>query len=288
MRNLFRAVFAAAALAMAAPAMAQDAEHESQVRGYLQYDMSIHSSLGYRRDAGIRDLVAPLRLDAPYLWAVNLRAGESYRVYGVCDDNCGDLDMEIYAHDGVLVDRDVAANDRPYVQITPARSGLHHVRIWLYSCDAEPCLVAARVVFGGTQVERAVDAADDAVDADEVYTATVVAELDAMTLEQEAAGFTRFGDDIVTAIPLAGEHRMTVNLERRVRYTFVGACDQDCSDVNMEVLDARGRRVAIDRAANDRPRVSISPGSDGVFVVRTWLAQCSIVPCFIGVRGFRR
>ena len=144
-----------AAAFSARPASAQN-EHERQVRGYLETGMGLHASLGYRRDRSNVDILVPLELESPYLWSVYLREGVSYRVYGACDDDCRDLDMEIYGADGHLADRDVATDDVPYVQITPAQSGRHYVRIWLYQCSAEPCYVAARVVEGGTPAPRAV------------------------------------------------------------------------------------------------------------------------------------
>lgn len=149
----------AAAAFFAEPAAAQN-EHERQVRGYLETGMGVHAALGYQRDGGNPDIVAPLRLERPYLWSVYLREGVNYRVYGACDNDCRDLDMEIYGADGHLADRDIATDDIPYVQITPAQSGRHFVRIWLYDCAAEPCYIAARVVQGGRPQPRGAHAAE--------------------------------------------------------------------------------------------------------------------------------
>lgn len=147
---LAAAVFAA----FAGPAAAQ-AEYERQVRAYLENGMGVHAALGYRRDQSNTDIVVPLQLEGPYLWSVYLREGVNYRVYAACDNDCSDLDMEIYGANGRLADRDVATNDTPYVQITPAQSGRAYVRIWLYQCSNEPCFAAARVVEGGAPAPRA-------------------------------------------------------------------------------------------------------------------------------------
>ncbi len=141
------------AASFAKPAAAQN-DHERQVRGYLESGMGVHASLGYRRDQSNADILVPLELDGPYLWSVYLREGVNYRVYAACDNDCSDLDMEIYGADGRLVDRDVATDDVPYVQITPTQSGRAYVRIWLYQCAAEPCYIAARVVEGGAPAAR--------------------------------------------------------------------------------------------------------------------------------------
>lgn len=149
---LLVAVLLTAAL-FAKPAQAQN-EYERQVRSYLEAGMGVHAALGYRANPSNIDIVESLRLDSPYLWSVYLREGVNYRIYAACDNDCRDLDMEIYGADGHLVDRDLGVDDVPYVQVTPSRSGRHYVRIWLYQCQTEPCYVAARVLEGGALAPR--------------------------------------------------------------------------------------------------------------------------------------
>lgn len=144
----------------AKPASAQ-ADYERQVRSYLEAGMGVHAALGYRRDQSNGDIVVPLQLERPYLWSVYLRQGMNYRIYGACDNDCRDLDMEVYGADGHLADRDVGADDVPYVQITPAQSGRAYVRLWLYQCSNEPCYVAARVLEGGSPAPRAAQPAEN-------------------------------------------------------------------------------------------------------------------------------
>lgn len=153
MRRWIAAGAALAALGLIANASAQE-DYRRQVMSYLEHGLLPHAAAGYSTQRAIPDLVEPLLLDQPFLWEVQLNAGVNYRIYGACDIDCSDLDMEIYGADGRLADRDIALDDVPYVQITPQRSGRHYVRIWLYDCSAEPCYVAARVVSGGTPQPR--------------------------------------------------------------------------------------------------------------------------------------
>ena len=157
MRRFLLAI-AMAVLALSAEAAAQQ-DYRRQLLGYLEHGLARHAELGYAAERTVPDLITPLQLDRPYLWSIYLLEGVNYRIYGACDDDCGDLDMEIYSVDGNFLERDVARDDTPYVQITPAATGRHYVRIWLYACSAEPCYVAARVVSGGQPVERAADTA---------------------------------------------------------------------------------------------------------------------------------
>ncbi|MEZ6022599.1 MAG: hypothetical protein R3C16_04100 [Hyphomonadaceae bacterium] len=289
------AIFAAA-LALcgfAAPAAAQPNAYETQVRSYLEHGLPVHEALGYRRERSIGDVVEPLTLDRPFLWAIPLRAGVTYRIYGACDDDCSDLDMEIYGADGRLADRDVGLDDIPYVQITPIESGPHYVRIWLYACDVEPCYAGARVVSGGTpaprQSEAPAEPEDGLIETDAGYTDYVRSRLDDHPAAVALRGFSAFGEDAIAPVMLQSQgYTLPVMLERRRDYVFLGACDQDCADVNMELVDDRGRRVASDETVDNVPALAINPGSAGEFTLRIWLAQCSVEPCYVGVRGYQR
>ncbi len=140
------------ALALAAtPASAQPqrggggGDYTAQVRGYLSDQASKHVSEGFRPDSSIQDFIRPLRLDGGALWPISLRAGVTYRVFAVCDNDCSDVDLEVYDATGGFVGRDVAVNDTPYVEITPAADGTAYARVWLAACEHEPCYVGMRV-----------------------------------------------------------------------------------------------------------------------------------------------
>ncbi len=290
MRALARIIGAAIAAAALTVSAASAQDYEAQVRGYLEHGMAVHAALGYARDESNADILRPLRLDSPYLWAVYLREGVNYRIYGACDNDCSDLDMEIYGADGELADRDVAIDDVPYVQITPTQSGRHYVRIWLYQCSAEPCYTAARVVSGGTPAPRAEPQVSDeaALDlGDNEYTRVVAAELAAGGQRHLEAGYAQFGEDVIAPVLLASVgHLQRFSLEAGRAYIFQGACDQDCNDVDMEILDSNGERVAFDVELDDRPAVAVTPRTSGDYAVRVWLAQCSVEPCFVGLRAY--
>lgn len=268
-------------------AFAQD--YPALVRGYLDTGMAAHAEHGYHAERGQRDLSASLRLEGAQIWTIDLRGGENYRVYGACDSDCSDVDMELYGPDGALVDRDVGIDDTPYVQVTPQRGGRYYVRMWLASCTAEPCYVGARVVSGGQPAERQeASASGDGGD----YTAHVLS-----LLQQAAAGLANDG---YTPIPGAGESEIEAlqtsgqgqsvayQLEAGRAYRFVGACDQDCTDLDIAVTDARGQEVASNYAVDNPTTVDFTPQRAGAYTVRIWLAACGTEPCYSGQRGFAR
>lgn len=284
LKGLGASALLAALAVTSAHAGATPAERAAEVRRYLENGMGPHAALGYQRDRSMPDLSQPLRVDGAYLWSVNLRAGVSYRIYGACDSKCNDIDMEVYGADGMLVDRDVAGDDTPYVQITPTSTGRHFVRVWVFNCEEEPCVIGARVVYGGRPQPRP---QHDRADVD--YEAVVKAELDASGARQVAAGYTQYGDDVFAPLELDSDgHREPYDLIAGRNYVFVGACDHDCDDVDMEILDPNGRQVASDLASDDRPVVGVTPPRSGAYTVRIWLASCNVEPCYVGLRSFRR
>jgi hypothetical protein len=286
----------AVALALSANASAHDEtarqtleprpQSQTEARARLDEGMSPHAMRGYHRERSIPDIAETLAANAGFIWPVMLRAGVNYRIYGACDSKCDDLDLEIYGADGRLVDADTARDATPYVQITPAASGVHYVRFWIYACDQEPCSAAVRVLSGGEPAPRAHAQADsDSASFLEV----VKSELDDAGQTQTANGYMEFGHDVIGPATLEGDgKRESYMLEAGRAYVFTGACDQDCNDADMEILDAEGQQVASDVAPDDRPVVGITPPRAGQYTVRIWLSNCSQQPCYVGFRSFRR
>jgi hypothetical protein len=70
-----------------------------------------------------------------------------------------------------------------------------------------------------------------------------------------------------------------VTLRSGVEYTFVGACDRDCSDLDLQLFDENGNLIDEDLLRDDVPVVSVTPEWTGRFHVKVIMASCSISPC---------
>jgi hypothetical protein len=291
MRGLIGAI-AATLLFGAAGASAQQQNHGAQVRAYLENGMAPHRGIGFVRDPGNPDLIVPLRLDHPFVWPVYLTRGVTYRAYGACDDECSDLDMEIYDAAGNLADRDIAANDTPYVQITPTQTGRAYVRVWLYACRNEPCYAGMRVVSGGAAVPRtgeAVRESDIAHNQEDSNQRAVTAQLEAQGAAHEQAGYRQSGDDQFAQLPLNDEgHSWIMHLAAGVTYLFQAACDQQCNNADMEIRNSYNERIASDINGDAIPVVTITPPRGADYTLRIWLRHCSHEPCTVGFRTYRR
>jgi hypothetical protein len=101
-----------------------------------------------------------------------------------------------------------------------------------------------------------------------------------------------------TADPRRGDFVARLNrgeiAEWRVRlyagrtYRFVGACDEDCSDVDISVHNRYGVIVGADFAPDDHPTVTLTPVTDEIVTVRVSMAACRSEPCYAGARVLRR
>lgn len=60
---------------------------------------------------------------------INLDAGKSYGIVGVCDRDCSDLDITVYDQNGNLVGYDNDDDSTLIVGFTPRRSGTYRVKV---------------------------------------------------------------------------------------------------------------------------------------------------------------
>jgi hypothetical protein len=85
-----------------------------------------------------------------------------------------------------------------------------------------------------------------------------------------------------------GAEMVRLELSVGMEYEIMGACDEDCSDLDLILYDGRGNVVDSDMLDDDFPIVSISVTHSGVFSVRVSMAECSAEPCRYGIGVFGR
>jgi hypothetical protein len=78
---------------------------------------------------------------------INLRSGISYAFVGVCDEDCRDIDLQVYDENGNLVDSDTDTDDYPMVRVNPRWSGRFRVKVTMANCTASTCYYGVGV-FG--------------------------------------------------------------------------------------------------------------------------------------------
>lgn len=104
-------------------------------------------------------------------------------------------------------------------------------------------------------------------------------------VEQYAAGSRSAGiADVVVPLQAGTEHRWSINLEGGRNYGIFGACDNDCSDVDLIVEGPNGQELGRDVLLDDYPIVGFTAPSSGRYTVRIQLVTCEVEPCFVAGR----
>ncbi|HEX6912383.1 MAG TPA: hypothetical protein VF142_18405 [Longimicrobium sp.] len=71
-------------------------------------------------------------------------------------------------------------------------------------------------------------------------------------------------------------------------YQIMGACDEDCTDLDLTLLDGSGNVIDSDLLDDDYPVVSAVVSRSGTFRVRVSMANCTSEPCRYGIGVFGR
>ena len=92
-------------------------------------------------------VVGTLDEDEQDSWTFYFEGGFDYKLVGVCDENCDDIDMAIYDDKGRLIDEDTLSDDYPIVSLVGARSGRYRIELDMYSCSVEPCYFGFAIFY---------------------------------------------------------------------------------------------------------------------------------------------
>jgi hypothetical protein len=93
---------------------------------------------------------------------------------------------------------------------------------------------------------------------------------------------------IVGALNSGRTDSWTFTLNQGTGYAITGACDQDCTDLDIVVQNASGNVVASDELDDDYPIVEFTPSSTGPYTVKVTMYTCSEEPCYFGFGIFYR
>jgi hypothetical protein len=75
-----------------------------------------------------------------YGWAwVTLVRGRQYKIVGVCDSDCYDLDLALYSDSGVSIGTASQVDDLPTLTVRAPYTGSYKVRAPMANCTLGPC-----------------------------------------------------------------------------------------------------------------------------------------------------
>lgn len=104
----------------------------------------------------------------------------------------------------------------------------------------------------------------------------------------ETVGFAATHDFHVGSLRDDQSDQLTVTLEGGMEYRIVSFCDEDCSDVDLYLLDGKGNAVQEHTGTDDTPILEVRPDRGGSFTIRVRMYECSTEPCYFGVGVFGR
>lgn len=134
-RSAPRTAFALLALLATTTVLAD--KYYDQVRSNLQdrYDYWHNRDGGWNQIADLRDTDVVKDGDYTTITYTLLR-GNSYKIVGVCDNQCSDLDLELRDDGSNLIERDSASDDIPIVEVTPRRDGKFTLKVSMRDCSS--------------------------------------------------------------------------------------------------------------------------------------------------------
>lgn len=140
---------APAAAPAAAAAAAPDPEAQALTERLLQEAAVQMARENFTPAEGVADQHRDIAQDGSHEWTLNLRGGQTYRIVGVCNIGCENLDLELRDGAGTVVTSDVLEDDVPIVEIAPAADGAYRARLIMKDCADGPCLASARLFQRG-------------------------------------------------------------------------------------------------------------------------------------------
>lgn len=154
-RHVRHAALAAVALALAACAGGSRSTstvspsgggtYTRQVAQYLARLQQNANNQGYYRNAA-GPVYGNLRDDQRTSHEMTVVGGNSYVLFGACDNDCTDVDLKIYDTSGNLLMQDIAVDDTPVLMFQATGSGKYRVEVVMATCNRNPCYYGVQLM----------------------------------------------------------------------------------------------------------------------------------------------
>jgi hypothetical protein len=261
---------------IASAAQAQD-QWERVVRSQLQSVGAATERNGYTMASDIYQ--GRLDDDANTSLNVTLQSGKDYMLWGVCDQDCSDIDLVIYDSNGNEVDSDLQTDDKPLLHVVPSSTGRYRIKVSMVKCSANPCRYGVGLWSKPAGSESIASAGSEG----DRWEAVVRTQLTTAGQQYQNQGFTMSHEIFMGQLNDDANESLTIPLDGGTRYRLVGACDQDCSDVDLTIYAPDGSEVDADLENDDHPRLTVTPSESGRYRVKVTMSACTANPCRYGV-----
>lgn len=107
---------------------------------------------------------------------------------------------------------------------------------------------------------------------------------------ENTQGFTAVSgvEDEVVALQPTQVHVWTVQLQRGQTYRVIGGCDNECTDMDFELLDPTGKIIERDTLPDSFPIINVMPTTAGAYTLRFVMKTCTVAPCYAAARLYHQ
>ena len=98
---------------------------------------------GFMRVAG--PFAGPLAVHQTARVPITLRAGQVYRIFGVCGADCAAIDLRLYDAGATMIAENAPGPGAPLIEARPQRTGQYVVEVNMRRCAQAPCFYAFNV-----------------------------------------------------------------------------------------------------------------------------------------------
>ncbi|MGE0828577.1 MAG: hypothetical protein AB7O04_04410 [Hyphomonadaceae bacterium] len=127
------------------PPQAGGGDYGAQIDARLNQVAQMLGSQGYMQDG--QPFRGQLNVGQVQSVPAQLQGGVEYRVVGVCDNDCGDLDLQLRDANGNVLVQDNATDPMPVLTVPAHAGGSYSVDVRMYACTQQPCYFAV-VLYG--------------------------------------------------------------------------------------------------------------------------------------------
>jgi hypothetical protein len=127
------------------PATAQDANYRAQLDQQLQKSRELFQQQGFSIAAG--PFTGALQPGAKERFTLPVQQGVSYKILGVCDNDCSNVDLRVMNLNGQNIGEDTTPDDIPIVELQPTGTGTVQLEATMVTCSQAPCYHAIEVYW---------------------------------------------------------------------------------------------------------------------------------------------
>ena len=228
-----------------------------------------------------------------------LKAGYQYSVVVVCENNCGEIALEVYDGSSTLVGSNsgkkpigsasptIKAMPWTQVDITPTTDQLYAARVKMTSCPNNPCewglLVASMAVTkaSATPAPAAASPAPAAASSNP-RVRDVMQYVNILLMEAaQNNGTVMFRSDGTETLANGGWLNVPLGyLDPGRMYRFEGTCDNACFNLDLGLMDINGAFLGpMDTDPDKEPYVEFQAIAGQQYWMRVYMAGCSSEPC---------